>query len=134
MTPGYCTHDNDMEFEGSNKIGRRNAEESVQISECIDKKTAEESVDTSENIEKRNVDTCHAQVATGEEELVEPVSFKLCGDNLDKTVKRRYMLSYERNQSLQYFHSYVVLDRSGLSNMFSLARTDCKIAFAITFR
>ena len=47
--------DSHMEFEGSNKIERRSAEESVEISECIDKKTAEESVETSENIEKRNV-------------------------------------------------------------------------------
>ena len=77
-----------MEFEGSNNIERRSAVESVEISECIDNKTAEESVETSEHIEKRNVDTSHAQVAMGEEELVEPMSFKLCGDNLDKTVKR----------------------------------------------
>ena len=100
--------DSHMEFEGSNKIERRSAEE---ISECIDNKTAEGSVETSENIEKTNVDTSHVQVAVGEEELVEPMSFKLCGDNLDKTVKRRYMRSDEGNLSLHYFHSYAVLDR-----------------------
>ena len=44
--------DSHMEFEGSNTIESRSAEE---ISECIDNKTAEGSVETSENIEKMNV-------------------------------------------------------------------------------
>lgn len=46
-------------------------------------------------------------------------TFKLCGDNVDKTVKRRYMRADKGNLSLHYFHSYAVLDRinvSGLSN------------------
>ena len=43
-------------------------------------------------------------------------TFKLCGDNIDKTVKARYMNSDEGfNRSLHYFHSYAVLDRIYLS-------------------
>ena len=37
-------------------------------------------------------------------------TFKLCGDNLDTTVKVRYMRSDKGNRSLHYFHSYAVLD------------------------
>lgn len=51
----------------------------------------------------------------------EPIfTFKLCGDNLDKTVKRRYMRSDMSNLSLHYFHSCAILDRidvSGLSDV-----------------
>lgn len=51
-----------------------------------------------------------------EEETVEPLStFKLCGDNIDKTVKRRYLRSDKGNLSLHYFHSYAVLDRIDVS-------------------
>ena len=45
--------------------------------------------------------------------------FKLVGDNLDKTVKPRYMRSDRQTQSLHYFQSYAVKDRvnsSGLSD------------------
>lgn len=45
-----------------------------------------------------------------QEETAKPLyTFKLCGDNIDKTVKRRYMHSDKGNLSLHYFHSYAVL-------------------------
>jgi L1 cell adhesion molecule like protein len=42
---------------------------------------------------------------------------KLCGENLDKTVKTRYMRLDKGNLSLHYFHAYAVLDRIDLSGV-----------------
>ena len=39
----------------------------------------------------------------------QPCTFKLFGDNIDKSVKRRYMRADKGNLSLHYFHSYAVL-------------------------
>ena len=44
-------------------------------------------------------------------------TFKLCGDNVDKTVKVRFMRFDKGNISLHYFHSYAVLDRIDLSGL-----------------
>lgn len=46
--------------------------------------------------------------------------FRLCGDNLDKSIRRRHLRSDKRNQSLHYFHAYAVenrIDVSGLSEV-----------------
>ena len=38
--------------------------------------------------------------------------YRLCGDNIDKTVKQRYMRSDAyKTGSIHYFHSYAVADR-----------------------
>jgi len=37
--------------------------------------------------------------------------YRFCGDNIDKTIKTRYMRSDKQNVSLHYFHSYAVLNR-----------------------
>ena len=37
--------------------------------------------------------------------------YRICGDNIDKTVKSRYMRLDRRNKSLHYFHSYAVQNR-----------------------
>lgn len=42
--------------------------------------------------------------------------FKVVGDNIDKTVKPRYMSEDTGTQSLHYFHSYAVRDRLNLHN------------------
>ena len=45
-------------------------------------------------------------------------SFKLVGDNLDTSVKARYMrMEGSRNQSLHYFHAFAVLDRISFSHL-----------------
>lgn len=42
----------------------------------------------------------------------QPLGFKLVGDNVDKTVKARYMrMDRYSNKSLHYFHCYAVLNR-----------------------
>ncbi|XP_019863233.1 PREDICTED: uncharacterized protein LOC109592137, partial [Amphimedon queenslandica] len=41
--------------------------------------------------------------------------FKLCGDNIDKTVKPRNMTISKQSQSFNYFNSYAVLDRIDMS-------------------
>ena len=46
-----------------------------------------------------------------------PRGYRLCGDNIDKTVRPRYMHSDKRNQSLHYFHSYAVQNRVNVSNL-----------------
>lgn len=40
-----------------------------------------------------------------------PLSFKIVGDNVDKTIKPREETSEHHNTSLHYFHSYCVRDR-----------------------
>ena len=35
----------------------------------------------------------------------------MCGDNIDKTVRSRYMRMDKRTRSMHYFHSYAVLNR-----------------------
>ena len=36
--------------------------------------------------------------------------YRICGDNIDKTIHARYMRIDKRNSSLHYFHSYAVLN------------------------
>ncbi len=43
--------------------------------------------------------------------------FRICGDNIDKTVKARYMRVDRKNLSLHYFHSYAVLNRIDASSL-----------------
>lgn len=43
-------------------------------------------------------------------------TYRLCGDNIDKTVKQRYMrYGIAKPNSIHYFHSYAVADRIDLS-------------------
>ncbi len=44
-----------------------------------------------------------------------PRGYRLCGDNIDKTVRPRYMRSDRGNQSLHYFHFYAVENRVDVS-------------------
>ena len=44
--------------------------------------------------------------------------YRLCGDNLDKTIKPRYMRSdTHKSESMHYFHSYAVADRIDFSDL-----------------
>ena len=43
--------------------------------------------------------------------------FRICGDNIDKSCKTRFMRMDRRNQSLHYFHSYGVQNRIDVSQM-----------------
>ena len=43
--------------------------------------------------------------------------FRICGDNIDKKVRTRYMQSDMKNSSLHYFHSYAVLNRIDSSSL-----------------
>lgn len=52
--------------------------------------------------------------------------FKIVGDNLDKSVKARYMrLGGSHNQSLHYFHSFAVLDRIDFSSLPNIHPQQC---------
>ena len=54
-------------------------------------------------------------------------TFKIVGDNVDKSVRRREETSESHLQSLHYFHSYAVLDRCDMSSFSdnpSLCNTD----------
>ena len=42
--------------------------------------------------------------------------YRICGDNIDKNVRARYMRSDKKNLSLHYFHSYAVLNRIDASS------------------
>ena len=50
---------------------------------------------------------------------IQPLSFKLVGDNIDKNVKARYLRSDHGNSSLHYFHSFAVKDRIDFSHLSS---------------
>lgn len=43
--------------------------------------------------------------------------FKICGDNIDKTVKPRNMTINNQSLSFNYFNSYAVLDRIDMSSL-----------------
>ncbi len=43
--------------------------------------------------------------------------YRLCGDNIDKTIRSRYMRSNKRNTSLHYFHVYAVKNRVDTSSL-----------------
>ncbi len=44
-------------------------------------------------------------------------TFKIVGDNIDKTIRPREMRSDHQTRSLHYFHSYAVRDRIDISIM-----------------
>ena len=41
---------------------------------------------------------------------------KIVGDNIDKTVRRRFMCCDRQTRSLHYFHSFAVLDRFNIAD------------------
>ena len=43
--------------------------------------------------------------------------FRLCGDNIDKSIRRHHSRSDRRNQSLHYFHAYAVENRVDVSHL-----------------
>ena len=43
--------------------------------------------------------------------------FKICGDNLDKTMHRRHIRCDQQNKTLHYFHSYAVKDQVNLQDL-----------------
>lgn len=43
--------------------------------------------------------------------------FRVCGDNIDKTIHRRFLRSDRENISIHYFHSYAVLNRVDFSHL-----------------
>ena len=44
-------------------------------------------------------------------------SFRVCGDNIDKTIHRRFLRSDVGNISLHYFHSFAILNRVDFSHL-----------------
>ena len=51
--------------------------------------------------------------------------YRICGDNIDKAVKARYLTYDRHNKSLHYFQSYAVLNHIHASN-FSEATLDLR--------
>ena len=49
---------------------------------------------------------CHITEIVGTQSSLRPLGYRICGDNIDKTVRPRYMRSDKKNVSLHYFHSY----------------------------
>lgn len=50
--------------------------------------------------------------------LCSRTTYRLCGDNIDKTVRHRYMrCGVSKPNSIHYFHSYAVADRISLDGM-----------------
>ena len=42
---------------------------------------------------------------------------KLCGDNIDWTIRPRYIRSDQQTLSVHYFHSYAIKDRVDISSL-----------------
>ena len=61
--------------------------------------------------------TCHLPVIACPLCLHPFFSFKIVGDNIDKTIKPQHETGQHHNQSLHYFHSYAVKDRCGVSQL-----------------
>lgn len=53
----------------------------------------------------------------GVPEMMKHRGFRLCGDNIDKSVHTRHMRLDRRNQSLHYFHLYAVENRINFVNL-----------------
>ncbi len=53
---------------------------------------------------------------------VVPKSFRICGDNIDKTARPRFLRSDRKNESLHYFHSYAVQNRVNVSSLSDLMK------------
>lgn len=51
---------------------------------------------------------------------VQVSGFRICGDNIDKTIRRRYVRSDKSNISIHYFHSYAVKNRINFSDLSDL--------------
>lgn len=60
---------------------------------------------------------CHITEIVGTHSSPRPLGYRICGDNIDKTVRPRYMRSDKKNVSLHYFHSYAVQNRVDASNL-----------------
>ena len=87
--------------------------------------SSESDTDTEEAISNPQptvVTTSNLQ-STGEDSECEhqPASitfYRICGDNIDKSVKHRYMRSdFQGSSSLHYFHSYATADRIDFSKL-----------------
>ena len=61
------------------------------------------------------------QVAT------QKVGFKLVGDNIDKSIKARYVFRSDkhRNQSLHYFHPFAMKNRKDFSHLLDIHPQSC---------
>ncbi len=57
-----------------------------------------------------------------------PVTYKLVFDNIDKTVKPRYMRMDAQNKSLHYVQLYAVKDRVNLSHLSPTPPSVCEVA------
>ena len=87
--------------------------------------SSESDTDTEEAISKpqSTVVTMSNLQSTGEDSECEhqPASvtfYRICGDNIDKSVKHRYMRSdFQVSSSLHYFHSYATADRIDFSKL-----------------
>lgn len=63
------------------------------------------------------LEPCHHIIVVPGVAEVSKHSYRICGDNIDKTVKCRYMRLDKRNESLHYFNSYAVLNRIDISHL-----------------
>ncbi len=71
-----------------------------------------------------------------QEEETKHSRFCMCGDNVEKTVRRHFMRSDKGNTSLHYFQSYAVLNRvdsSYLSDEIQGVSSDQKTWSLVTF-
>ena len=58
--------------------------------------------------------------------LRKKVGFKLVGDNIDNSIKARYMRSDKhRNQSLHYFHSFAMKNMIDFSHLLDVHPQSC---------
>ena len=103
--PPYSPLPSDFDYSTSS------SEEEVEMEE-IDK-DAEETVAEKTVVEETNQQANLEHI----EDKGEIVTYTMVGDNLDSTIKRRYMRVGQGNLSLHYFHFFAALDRLNLSKL-----------------
>lgn len=127
-----------LEFDDDEDV---NNEEASFFSDDVDSSSDEDSIESEEEIKsnssesscsesEKEAPTAKLALIAKAPQVLEPAlqiqtipgvnevktsSFRLCGDNIDKTIRRRFLRSDISNTSLHYFHSYAVLNRVDFS-------------------
>lgn len=99
-TPSNVTNDNTYTESNDSPV-------TPNFSDILSDKTTDDVLDNSQTmIEETSFDT--KKIILG---------FKLVGDNIDKNVKMRHMRQDKRTESMHYYHSCAVRDRTSISGL-----------------
>ena len=91
-------------------------EEEYYTSDSTDESESERVLSKSDSLPPTSPDCPPTGTSVVAQHSHRPTMYRLCGDNIDKTVKQHYIWSDAQNMgSIHYFHSYAVVDRIDFS-------------------